>query len=393
MIRAMLGENGKTDVNSRSCMAAVIYLGVVGPAVFIVGPGIVQGLVVYLGLTDQQAGHVVAADLWGYAIATIVMTFWSHYANWRHIFAGCLVLMVAANLVSTTVTTYEGLLAVRLVAGLGAGGVIALSFAIIGLTGNPDRNFGWLIMWVLTYGALGLLLMPTAFALGGMTSVFVFFAVFSASALPFVRFLPVSGEDRPQVEADAVNLPGGFKALALAAMFAYFLAQGAVWEYLFRIGVTAGISEQGVANALTISQFLGIAGAFTAAMLGTKLGRAGPLTLGIVAGAASLLFIMGEFEFTVYAVAIGIYNYAWNLVHPFLLAAMASFDRRGRVVVYAVAMQMVGLAIGPILAASVITEASYAYINWLGMGLFALSLALILPPVLAQSRRAVVAYG
>ena len=35
---------------------------------------------------------------------------------------------------------------------------------------------------------------------------------------------------------------------------------------------------------------------------------------------------------------------------------MASFDRRGRVVVYAVAMQMLGLAIGPSLAASVIEE-------------------------------------
>ena len=45
---------------------------------------------------------------------------------------------------------------------------------------------------------------------------------------------------------------------------------------------------------------------------------------------------------------------------------MASFDRRGRVVVYAVAMQMLGLAFGPSLAASVIGEGIYVNVNLLG---------------------------
>jgi hypothetical protein len=67
---------------------------------------------------------------------------------------------------------------------------------------------------------------------------------------------------------------------------------------------------------------------------------------------------------------------------------MASFDRRGHVVVYAVAMQMVGLAIGPALAAAVISEDSFINVNRLGAALFILSLALILPPVLTQASRA-----
>jgi hypothetical protein len=65
---------------------------------------------------------------------------------------------------------------------------------------------------------------------------------------------------------------------------------------------------------------------------------------------------------------------------------MASFDRRGRVVVYAVAMQMLGLAAGPSLAASVIEEGIYVNVNLLGGALFIASAALILPPVLMQSR-------
>jgi len=388
MIRALLGDTATAvDPNSFKSLAAAIFVGVVGPAVFIVQPGFVQGLVEFIGLTDKQAGYIASAEMWGIAITTVVMTFGSHMVNWRHIFAVSLLIMIAGNVMSTMTIDFQAFLMLRILTGLGAGGLVSLSFAVIGLTDDPDRNFGYLIMWVLIYGAFGLLAMPTAYALVGMTGVLWFFALFAACALPVVRFLPISGEARAQVEEDAINLPAGLKALALVAMLSYFLAQGVVWAYLFLIGIAGGVTEQGVANGLTISQFLGIAGAFTAAMLGNRIGRSAPLTVGILAGATSLLFIIGEFDFLVYAVAVGVYNYAWNLVHPFLLASMASFDRRGRVVVYAVAMQMIGLAIGPYLAATVISEGVYVNVNSLGIALFLLSLLLILPPVIIQTRR------
>jgi MFS family permease len=160
-----------------------------------------------------------------------------------------------------------------------------------------------------------------------------------------------------------------------------------VWAYLFLIGIAGGLTEQQVANGLTVSQFAGIAGALGAALTAGRYGRALPLVIGIVGGAATLYFLVGRFSAMLYLVAVSIYNLAWNFTHPYLLGAMASFDRRGRVVVYAVAMQMLGLAIGPSLAASVIQEGIYVNVNWLGGLLFIISAALILPPVVAQSRR------
>ncbi len=73
-------------------------------------------------------------------------------------------------------------------------------------------------------------------------------------------------------------------------------------------------------------------------------------------------------------------------MHPFLLAAMADFDRRGRVVVYAVAMQMVGLAFGPGLAASLLGDGSLVNVNKLGAAFFVASALLLLMPLLAQNR-------
>jgi MFS family permease len=386
MAEAALAPRADHADEKRSLVSAIL-LGVVGPEVFIVQPGFVQGMVQYLGFDDRAAGHVASAEMFGIAATTVAMTFAAHRFNWRRVVLWSLIVMAVTNAACTLVTGVTTFAALRFAAGVGAGGLISLSFAAIGLTRKPDRNFGYLIMWVLTYGALALLAMPTAFRLTGLTGVLWFFALFPLVTLPWLKHFPASGESVVQAEQDAVDLSRGAKGLALAAMFAYFLAQGVVWAYLFLIGIAGGLTEQQVANGLTVSQFAGIAGALGAALTAGRYGRALPLVIGIVGGAATLYFLVGRFSAMLYLVAVSIYNLAWNFTHPYLLGAMASFDRRGRVVVYAVAMQMLGLAIGPSLAASVIQEGIYVNVNWLGGLLFIISAALILPPVVAQSRR------
>ena len=376
------------DFDARSTLWSVILIGVIGPEVFIVQPGFVQGLVEYLGFDDQGAGYTASAEMFGLAATTILMTFTAHRLNWHRVVFWSILIMFAANALCAFTTDLNTFVVLRFIAGIGAGSLVSLSFAAVGLTKNPDRNFGFYIMWVLIYGAAVLLAMPAAYEIAGMQGVLIFFALFPLIAIPFIHNLPLTGESAAQVEVDAVNLSPPFKLMALLAMLAYFMAQGAVWAYLFLIGTSGGLSDQAVANGLTMSQFSGIAGALLAALVAKKYGRSIPLAIGIIGGAACLYFLVGEMAFLIYALAVTIYNFLWNLTHPYLMAAMASFDRRGRVVVYAVAMQMVGLAIGPGLAATVISDNDYTNVSWLGAVLFITSFLLILPPVLAQLNNA-----
>jgi predicted MFS family arabinose efflux permease len=387
MIRKHLIHDDPIDLNSRKTLWAVFLIGVIAPEVFIVQPGFVQGLVELVGFDDQGAGYAMTAEMFGLAATAILMTFTSHRFNWRTVIMGSLVVMFLANALCTLTNDLNTFAALRFLAGLGAGSLVSLSFAAVGLTSNPDRNFGLLIVWVLTYGALALWAMPSVYAYAGMGGALWFFALFPLIAMPVLKYLPKSGESIAQVEEDAVDLTTAMKAMALFAMLAYFIAQGVVWAYLFLIGLSGGLDEQAVANGLTLSQFAGLAGALLAAVLANRFGRPLPLTVGILGGAICLYFLVGSFEFLAFAVAVCVYNFAWNMTPPFRLGAMASFDRRGRVVVYAVAMQMIGLAIGPGLAASVITEGDYINVNWFGAGLFVVSLVLILPPVLAQAKK------
>jgi len=385
-IADLFTHNGGVDLDSRKTLWSMFLIGVIAPEVFIVQPGFVQGLVQYLGFDDQGAGYTASAEMFGLAATTILMTFTAHRVNWRKVIFWSLIVMFVANALCTMTADLNVFVVLRFIAGLGAGSLVSLSFAAVGLTRNPDRNFGLLIMWVLTYGAIVLWAMPSAYALAGIDGAIWFFALFPLLAIPVIRHLPVSGETEVHVEADAVNLAPQMKGMALFAMLSYFTAQGVVWAYLFLIGVAAGLTDQAVANGLMLSQFAGIGGALLAAIVAHRYGRSAPLTIGILGGAACLYFLVGTFDFAVYALAVGVYNFFWNMTHPFLLGAMASFDRRGRVVVYAVAMQMIGLAVGPGLAASVIDEGFYINVNWLGAGFFVLSLMLILPPVMMQAR-------
>jgi predicted MFS family arabinose efflux permease len=374
--------------HARLRLIAAILVGVIGPEVFIVQPGFVQGLVQNLGFDDQSAGYAASIEVWGITATTLVMTFFSHRFNWRKVITGSLLLVAIANALCIGVHSKEAFVALRFVAGAGAGSLISLSFTTVGLTENPDRNFGYLIMWVLLYGAVVLYLMPAAYAVSGMTGTLIFFAAFPLVALPLVKAFPENGETGAAVEADAVNLPASLKTLALLAMFAYFVAQGVAWAYLFLIGTNGGLTEQQVATGLTLSQVAGVAGALLPAMVGHRFGRWRPLTVGILGGAVCLLFLIGRFEYLPFAFWVCLYNFFWNMTHPFLLGSMASFDRRGRVVVLAVAAQMLGLAVGPALGATVIRPGQFAVVNYIAIAMFALSWVCILPPVLIQQQRA-----
>lgn len=373
---------------ARQRLIAAILVGVIGPEVFIVQPGFVQGLVQNLGFDDQSAGYAASLEMWGITATTLVMTFFSHRFNWRKVITGSLLVVAIANAVCIAVHSKEAFVALRFIAGAGAGGLISLSFTTVGLTENPDRNFGYLIMWVLLYGAVVLYLMPAAYAASGMTGTLLFFAAFPLTALPLVKAFPESGATAATVEADAVNLSVPLKSLALLAMFAYFVAQGVAWAYLFLIGVAGGLPEQQVATGLTLSQIAGVAGALLPALAGHRFGRWRPLSIGIAGGAFCLLFLIGHFQYASFAFWVCLYNFFWNMTHPYLLGSMASFDRRGRVVVLAVAAQMLGLAIGPAVGATVITPGQFASINYIAITMFVLSWACILPPVLIQQQRA-----
>jgi len=354
----------------------------VGPCVFILQPGFVQGLVAHLGLTEQQAGFIASWEMFGLATTTILLSFISSKVTWRKFVTICIFICVLGNLASVGQSDFEVLTAVRFITGLGSGGIISLTFTMMGLTERSDRNFGYIIVWVLTYGAIGMLLMPSAYATVGMNGVLVFFAAFCGLGLAFVRHLPDS-EDHVEITGEPAHFSPALKGTTLAGLLSYNIAIGIVWAYLFLVGLEAGMGEQAVANALTISQFLGIAGAFLAVLFEVRLGRLLPLAIGVIGGAGSVYYLAGDIGSAGYWIGVCGFNFLWNLSMPYLLATLADFDLKGRMVVHGVSMQFIGYAVGPAIAAQLLGF-GYDVINTTAAILFVVAALLLLPGVMAQ---------
>lgn len=383
---ALIIKTPTVDINSPLGLFATIYINVIGIAVFIVQPGFNQLLVSLLQYSPENVGYIASAEMWGIALTTVALNFLAKLVSWRPLLAAAALLIMVGNLGSIMAVSAFEFATWRFIAGVGSGALISLTFTIIGLTDKPDRNFGFTIMGVLIYGSIGLLLVPVAGAAVGVHGIIIFFALLGLSVFPFIRFLPNSGESHHQVKQEAIKMPELQKYLGICGMFFYFAGQGIIWAYLFLIGTNAGSDEQAVANSLALSQFLGIGGAFLAAMIGLRFGRIKPITLGVMGGIIPLFFLFDGAGIIVYLIAVCVYNFAWNMLHPYLLAAMASFEAGGRIVTYGVSGQMIGLAVGPALAAFVLNDDDFTNVLALGIVTFALSLCFVLVPVLTQKK-------
>ena len=70
----LLGEKtASISIDSRISIISMVLLSVIGPCVFILQPGYIQGLVQYLGFDEIQAGYIASTEMFGVAASTIAM--------------------------------------------------------------------------------------------------------------------------------------------------------------------------------------------------------------------------------------------------------------------------------------------------------------------------------
>lgn len=367
-------------------LAAAIYLNVVSVSVFIVQPGFVQVVVERLHFTDAQAGFVTATEMWGLAVATVLMTALTGRLDWRRMAAVAVLAMVAGNLLSL-VPTSPGMFGItRLLVGLGGGVLASLGFSSIGLTSAPDRNFAYLNMCVLLYGAVVLWALPPFVHEVGVPGMLLFFAMVAAAMLPFIRLLPRSERDgRPQGVSAVNQGHSRGAALLVATNLLFFVGVGSVWAYLALIGTAGGASDQSVATALMVAQLSGAAGSLVAARLENRVGRRVPIGVGLCVCAVAIIPLARGPGMAVYALSVVAFNFAYNLVQPFLYAFLTAIDASRRSIRFAVASMMLGLASGPALAAAVVGDSRYERV--VALGVVAFVGAIVTFTVLAFPRR------
>jgi predicted MFS family arabinose efflux permease len=384
----------RIDIDSKATIAALVLLSAIAPAVLLLAPAIVGALVTGSGLTPQEAGLVISAELGAMALVTFSTLWWMRFWNWRTAIRSCLVLMVLGNIASSqSVDSGTALAFWRFVSGLGSGSVIILCMVTIGQTRQRERNYGWWVVGQLVLGAIGLKVLPGLLPHYGLESVYLFLALVSAAMLPLASLLPTTGAagDRPQGNRRAYWL---VSVAGLAAVVLFYISLGGVWAYVERIADRAGMAPQSIGDALTIATLFGIAGSLAATWIGGRWGSLAPLVLGYAMLGGSIALLQSPLSGSTYLLATSVFKFAWTFALPFLLASIAAHDASGRLVVLANFMIGAGLSIGPAAAGATLAAApDYSGVLTLGIVGSLVSLGFALTLVLGMRRHAVAAVG
>ena len=345
-------------------------------------PALVAGLVDGLHYTARQAGLVGSANVYGAACGALVAVFLVRRVPWRPAAVAVLIALIFADLASTFVRAPEAMIAMRFVHGSIGGLLVGIGFAVIARTHNPDRVFGMLLVVQFGLGGVGLMTLPRLVPVFGVKALFLALALFSLVTLLMVPFLA----DYPVRKAETT---GGARATRIAwrplglALLSVFLFQGgnmALAAYMIELGRAYGLQTGFISTTLGIAAWIGAIGSILVVVLGTRFGRLKPLAIALV------LTVLGNaaFHFSGSAVIFAAANVGtaitWAFVIPYLLGMCAAFDATGQTAAMGGFASKMGLATGPLVAATLLHGTNYSLLIDLAVAaLIGSAIAALLP--------------
>ena len=339
----------------RSAMSAIIGFAAIVPAVLMMAPAIATQLASQLQLGPVEIGTLFSAELGAMSLATLPAFFWLPRVNWRKAAWLAVAIFIMGNLLSAISMDYPILLGLRVLSALAGGSLMILCLSAAATQPKPDRVYGLWVMGQLLLGAAGLALLPTLFARFGLAACYAGLALLMALCAPLARHFPTGHQTDPQPTANR-QAQGQRKpaSLGIIATLAFYISLSGVWTFIGEIARQAGIAPQQSGNIFAIATLLGVAGAGTAALIGSRLPRSRLLLAGFTMMMAAMLLLLGNPALLRFATAALLFKYSWTFILPFILATLADIDHSGKLMNATNLVIGGGLAIGPALAGQLI---------------------------------------
>ncbi|RME68380.1 MAG: hypothetical protein D6782_01205, partial [Alphaproteobacteria bacterium] len=99
------------------------------------------------------------------------------------------------------------------------------------------------------------------------------------------------------------------------------------------------------------------------------------------------LIVAMEPSVLLYGIAACGFIFAWDFLYPYLMGVGISLDPSAKLVSYSLALQTIGKSIGPSLAALLVVGSDFSGAYWMCFGLFAGSLACLLPAIVHTDKK------
>ncbi len=327
---------------------------------FLLMPLLIGVLIDDLALSNSDAGFLASIYFAGYLGVCLSIVFWVHKVNWRWLSLVAHGLLIGGLTAAAFTANYSLLLCLFFIAGCGGGTLFSLCIKILSASSKPDRNFGFKLAAEQLVAAVLLFLLPwlvisTWGFKGFCISVALVFLLLSIST----GWLP-GALNRPD-EASHVSSSKGSAAtwLALFCLMLFMAGLSGVWAFVERIASSNDISAVNIGRALSYGVIGGGLGAFAAAALNDRHGRAIPLLVSLVLLSAVLFVLSINFDTAVFVVVCIFLSGMWNFSMAYQMGVVASVDRGGKLSVLMSSSLALGAMVGPAIAGLLIEDNNF----------------------------------
>jgi predicted MFS family arabinose efflux permease len=328
-------------------------------------PMLVGGVIDNFGFTEQQAGYIAALEGMGVVIASLLAALWVRKVSWTTVLFVAFTATALLNILSANLSEFLPLLITRFAAGMTGGSIFALSVAALGDNRQPDRAFGiaQVVQGAMMFVAFG----AAPYILQHWTVSGLYYMLAAASLMMMLTLwrFPSAGIQRAEGaahRADGTNYTA-LIWIGLIASFLFFSNIFGFWTYIERVGQAAGLATETIGWALGLSQFAAIVGAGAAALAGDRFGRTIPLLISMVGIVMTLWLLMGQFASFTFYLGACLFQAMFVMANSYQLGVIAKMDIKGQFLVLVTGFQGLGAAVGPAVAASLISDGDYSGIN------------------------------
>ena len=353
----------KTEFDRWQSLTIGVYMALTGYAVMVGMPVISTSWVENLGFTDDQVGYVAGIDQLGFAVGAVAAFLTVARVDRRFLTICAAFVAISANLLCIYYQSYEHTLVLRFIAGIGAGTFTGIAVATIGGHSRPAFAFA-VELFAFAFTQAGELKFLPYLSIEGM---YIAFAVSFAVAILFISWLPRRpAADSMDIEVDVEETGGDHHVehrhvplwvpwLVMVAVVFTYIDIGGYWAYVELATVGTAADPDWVADMLVYTSFFSIIGCLFAVLLSNRFGLSKPLLFTLVFQASIVfMLVFGITNMTV-MISMFAFNFCWIFVDIYQAAVISNVDRSGRYVSLLPAAHGLGNALGPAMAATVLT--------------------------------------
>lgn len=376
-------DRSHESTNTLSAMVAAAYLATLPLLMGWFLPFAVAGFSTTMGFTEQQSGLLVSADMLGYTVGTLVTSPLLDRIDWRRACGLLLIVVTLTNLLACAMTGINGLLTVRVCAGLASGALAAFALGACAQSDDPGSTYGLWQTFQAIAAALAGITLPGLIESWTARVVFVLIAILAVAGLLLVQFIP-----RRPIQSEVVSnsaRPVNSRLFKIAmAVFAVLLLLGAttaVTAFVERIGTQMHVTPQSIGYALSAAGLASLAGGLLAAKLGDRWGYIGPTSAGsALAALAYLTYAIAPSSAATMVAGTVLYFGAYSFVAAYFMGTLALADSSSRAVAIGNGALGAGLTLGPILGAAILSwTGSTDILCYTAAAMTLLGLLLIMP--------------